>query len=133
MASALSGCAGIMMPLSAWMSKTDAVEPEITGSIPKTGASPTAAKPASDADVVRQTIESAGITGREAPIAWKNETTGNSGTITHVAASRAMNGALCRDFETTLVTVEGVNLHTGRACQGYDGPWDMVRFERVGR
>ena len=129
-AAMLGGCAGIMMPLSAWTAKSEPAEPDITGSIPKPATS--APQAATDAGVVLKAIEAAGVIGRDAPIAWANEATGNTGTITHIVAGRALNGAPCRDFETTLVTIEGVRLHAGRACQGYDGPWEMVHFDRLG-
>jgi len=124
-APSLAGCAGIMMPMSAWMSGEPPAA-EVTGSIPK----PTVAAPPpdSDGDVIRSTV--AGAPGAEnAALPWKNTASGNSGTISKIAVTKAVNGAPCRDFETTLVTIDGVRLYRGRACQGYSGPWDLVRFE----
>ena len=123
----LSGCSTIR-PLSAWVSGGDAPPPgEITtGSIPK----PTVAQPApeSDGEVVRRTVETAAQASSGARIEWTNPASGHSGTITDLVASRAKNGASCRDFATTLATVEGVSMYRGRACQGYLGPWDLVDF-----
>ena len=115
----------MMMPLSAWMSNDPPPPSDITGSIPK----PTVAAPSpdSDSDVIRNTVATA---LPEIPvISWKNPSSGNSGTITKVAPIKAVNGAPCRTFESTLVTIEGVRLYRGQACQGYAGPWDLVRFE----
>lgn len=131
---ALGGC-GIVMPLSALMSgsgsaaaDTPANGPETTGSI-----GPGAPAPAeTDADAVRRAIEVSAARGVDAPVPWKNGATGNSGTVTTSSATRASNGAPCRDFETTLVSVSGVDLHAGRICQGFTGAWEVLRFERVG-
>lgn len=131
---ALGGC-GIVVPLSSLMSgsspETARADTDVTGSIGKAGAAaPTPTE--SDADAVRRALEVAAARGIDAPVAWKNEATGNSGTVTASTATRAPNGAPCRDFETTLVTVSGVDLHGGRICQGYTGAWEVLRFERAG-
>ncbi|NLH80157.1 MAG: hypothetical protein GX458_04830 [Phyllobacteriaceae bacterium] len=128
----LGGC-GIVMPLSSWMSGPSKEEPrestDVTGSIGKA----VEAVPAdTDADAVRRALEVASARGVDAPVAWKNEATGNSGTVTASTAARAGNGAPCRDFETTLVSISGVDLHSGRICQGYTGAWEVLRFDRVG-
>ncbi len=124
------------MPLSMWGSPSN--EPpagEITtGSIAKPSAGaprPTVAAmpPESDGDVIRRTVPVAPL--GDAPTGWKNEATGNTGTLAKIVQTKAINGAPCRDFETTLVTVQGVRLYRGRACLGYSGPWDLVTFDPV--
>lgn len=131
--SALGGC-GIVMPLSSLMSsspsETAAPPSEVTGSIGP--AQPSTRPPDGDGDAVRRAIEVAVARGIDAPVAWKNEATGNSGTVTASTAVRAANGAPCRDFETTVVSISGVDLHGGRICQGYAGAWEVLRFERLG-
>lgn len=130
---ALGGC-GIVMPLSSLMSsspsETATPPSEVTGSIG--AAKPSTLPPDGDGDAVRRAIEVAAARGIDAPVTWKNEATGNSGTVTASTAVRATNGAPCRDFETTVVTVSGVDLHGGRICQGYSGAWEVLRFERLG-
>lgn len=129
----LGGC-GIVVPLSSLMSSSPEPLPspaEVTGSIPTTAAT-APVSPDGDADSVRRALEISVARGVEAPIAWKNETNGHSGTVTASHAARAPNGAPCRDFETTLTTVSGVDLHSGRICQGFTGGWEVLRFERVG-
>ena len=129
----LGGC-GIVVPLSSLMTPSHADAPaqndDVTGSVGKAAAQPASAD--TDADAVRRAIEVASARGVEAPIPWKNDATGNSGTVTASNAAKASNGAPCRDFETTLVTISGVDLHTGRICQGYTGAWEVLRFERAG-
>lgn len=124
----IGGCASIVMPLSALMGSSAPPPEDVTGSIPR----PAAAVPAqaeSDGEMIRRRVEEAagGIGG--GPLEWRNPASGHSGTITTLVPSKARNGASCRDFETTMATIEGVRLYRGRACQGYAGPWDLVRLE----
>ncbi len=127
----LSGCSTIMIPLSGWSSSQNGPPPgeTATGSIPK----PTVAAPApeSDGDVIRRTVERAARADAAGHIAWSNPSSGNSGTLTDLVVAKASNGAPCRDFATTLATIEGVAMYRGRACQGYAGPWDLVDFAPV--
>ncbi len=132
---ATAGC-GIVVPLSSLMSHATP-EPgptsgDVTGSIAPTANRTPQTPNESDADAVRRAIEVAAARGVDAPVAWTNVSTGNSGTVTASTATRASNGAPCRDFETTLVTISGVDLHAGRICQGYTGAWEVLRFERAG-
>ncbi len=124
---ALGGCSTIR-PLSAWVSGPDTPPAGeiITGTIAKPGAGQPA--PESDGDVVRRTVEAATQSAAPARLEWTNPANGHSGTITDLVASRARNGASCRDFSTTVAMVEGVSMYRGRACQGYLGPWDLVEF-----
>ena len=123
----LAGCSTIMMPLSGWTSSQNGPPPDelVTGSIRKGGPTPPA--PDSDGEVVRRTIEAV-RPGGPAQIPWSNPASGNSGTIADVVEAKAKNGAPCRDFTSTLTTIEGVALYRGRACLGYTGPWDLVEF-----
>ena len=123
----LGGCSTIR-PLSGWMgsSQEPPADEITTGSIPR----PTIATPSPDSDgeVIRRTVEAAARSEGSAKLEWANPASGNSGTITDLVVAKAKNGAPCRDFATTLATVEGVSLYRGRACQGYAGPWDLVDF-----
>ena len=127
----LGGCSTIR-PLSGWMSSSNAPPADeiTTASIPKPTVVQTA--PDSDGEIVRRTVEAAAKGEAAVKLEWANPASGNSGTITDLAASRAKNGAPCRDFATTLATIEGVSLYRGRACQGYAGPWDLVDFAPAG-
>jgi surface antigen len=120
-----------MMPLSQWTSpSTTAAAPvpeDVTGSIARPQPAP--AVVGADADVIRRTVEKTSVVAPTTQVAWTNPETGNSGTISDLVPSRAANGAPCRDFRTTVATIGGVRLFAGRACQGYVGPWDLVRLE----
>lgn len=123
----LAGCSTIR-PLSQWMGASNEPPPDeiVTGSIPK----PTVAQPApeSDGEVIRRAVEAAVRGPGPARLEWSNPSSGHSGTLSDLTVVTAKNGAPCRDFTTTLATVEGVELYRGRACQGYAGPWDLVDF-----
>lgn len=124
----LAGCSTIMIPLSGWGSAEGGPPPgEITtGSVPKpTVAAP---QPDSDGEVIRRTVEAAVHDRTTGRVEWRNASSGNSGTITDLVEAKASNGAPCRDFATTLTTIDGVRMYRGRACQGYTGPWDLVEF-----
>jgi surface antigen len=127
-ATMLAGCSNILMPLNGWGASqaTPPADELVTGSIHKPSAP--ALAPDSDGEMVRRAVETAKPAAGAARIEWSNPTSGNSGTISDLVEARAVNGAPCRDFATTLTTIEGVALYRGRACQGFAGPWDLVEF-----
>ena len=56
---------------------------------------------------------------------WSNPDSGNSGTVTPTRTYK-VNGADCREFEST-VTVDGdTEIVKGRACRDADGQWRVV-------
>ena len=128
--SMLAGCSTILRPLNGWTSSQSAPPADeiVTGSIRKTSTP----DPEGDGEVIRRAVETVSQAGPPAKLAWTNPATGNSGTITDIVEAKARNGAPCRDFATTLTTIEGVALYRGRVCQGYLGPWDLVDFAPVG-
>jgi hypothetical protein len=125
-ATMLAGCSTVMMPLSGWTSSQNGPPADeiITGSIRKPGET----APDGDGEVIRRAVETATRSAGPAKLEWSNAATGNSGTISDIVEAKARNGAPCRDFATTLATIEGVALYRGRICQGYLGPWDLVEF-----
>ncbi len=129
-ATMLAGCSTVMMPLSGWTSSQSGPPADeiITGSIRK----PNEAPPDGDGEVIRRAVETATRSAGAAKLVWNNAATGNSGTISDIVEAKARNGAPCRDFATTLSTIEGVALYRGRICQGYLGPWDLVEFAPTG-
>jgi len=58
--------------------------------------------------------------------AWSNPDSGNSGTFTPTRTYRAVDGANCRDFETTIYVDGEKETGTGRACRQSDGTWQIV-------
>jgi len=57
---------------------------------------------------------------------WSNPDTGSSGTYTPTSASTAVNGAECRDFESTVMIDGKQEKASGRACRQDDGAWKIV-------
>ncbi len=59
---------------------------------------------------------------------WRNEATGDSGTITPLRTFRIKSGFFCRDFRETLKMVGSLTERVGTACRREDGVW--IRVER---
>jgi surface antigen len=85
----------------------------------------------SDEATIRNAVTSADIEslGGEA-IAWANSETGARGSITGLAEYRD-KGALCRRFNTSLESFDGIALFKGEACMASAGAWRMQRFEAM--
>lgn len=67
-----------------------------------------------------------------AALAWKNGDSGNSGTITDLIASTSAAGRSCRNFATTLASVDGVRAYRGELCRN-GAAWEYTRLEPVDR
>lgn len=82
----------------------------------------------SDTATIRNAVSSA-IVGELPPggLGWANADTGARGTITAIIETRT-GGVLCRGFEATRESFDGVHLHRGRACLGVAGAWSMQDF-----
>jgi hypothetical protein len=119
---------------------------EVTGSIPKAPVAqavrqpdPTAARPAtvsgsaSDWEAVKASIARARPDRKPTRIEWANGETGNSGTISEVIAAAPRAGSPCRNFATTVASVDGVRMYRGEACRaGADG-WEITTVEPADR
>jgi hypothetical protein len=67
-----------------------------------------------------------------AALAWENGDSGNSGTITDLIASTSAAGRSCRNFATTLASVDGVRAYRGELCRN-GAAWEYTRLEPVDR
>lgn len=98
----------------------------VTNSVPDTAA----ANPdqISDEATIRNAVSSAnlGVLGPK-PLAWANQDTGSSGTVSEIAEARE-NGQLCRRFKTSRESFEGIALFAGKACLEDSGEWAMSGF-----
>jgi surface antigen len=84
---------------------------------------------AGDTILARSTLQEGLETRRSQEVAqWRNDTTGNSGTVTPLRTFRIKTGFFCRDFRETLVTAGYPAERIGTACRREDGIW--IRVER---
>lgn len=82
----------------------------------------------SDEITVKNAVTSAdlgAIAGQ--PIAWVNQNTGSRGAVTRIVEAKDDTG-LCRQFETSRESFEGIALFSGKACLKDDGEWSMLSF-----
>lgn len=86
--------------------------------------------PASDlayAKVAAAEILSSG--GKDSSQSWENPQSGARGTVTPLADSYRMEGALCRDFLASYVAEGSESWMQGEACRGGKGKWEIRRLK----
>jgi surface antigen len=82
----------------------------------------------SDANTIRNAISAASLeTSGGVPLVWANRETGSRGTISEIT-EQENDGVICRSFETSRESFEGVSLFKGSVCLGADGQWFMQDF-----
>ena len=118
----VSGCSSFQLPLGG--GGGDATEVEATGSVPPRAAASPRDAATGDWDVVASRITGRGTPAM--PTTWTNTATAHTGTVTRVTETKALNGAPCRDFATTVERIGGVDLYEGRLCKGFTGSWELV-------
>jgi len=67
--------------------------------------------------------------GTDASIPWENPRSGARGTITPLANSYRMEGALCRDFLASYVSDGSESWMQGEACRVHLGKWKVRRLK----
>ncbi len=108
------------------LSKVDADPALVTGSVEQTEVVDSTQN--SDANTVRNAISAANLDmSGGVPLLWANRDTGSRGTVNQISESEK-DGIICRKFETSRESFEGVSLYHGNACQGADGQWFMQAF-----
>jgi len=116
-AAALSGCAigggkavaGLDNIMTASISN-NAAAPAVDGEI------------AADSPIVLARLSSLnGAAGGD----WRNSDSGSRGTLSAYAAE-PRRGRLCRRFETTRQSYDGISLYQGEACKAQAGPWQLI-------
>ena len=86
--------------------------------------------PASDlayAKVAAAEVLSRGAKDSSQP--WENPQSGARGTVTPLADSYRMEGALCRDFLASYVAEGEESWMQGEACRGGKGKWEVRRLK----
>ncbi len=67
--------------------------------------------------------------GADASIPWENPKSGARGTITPLANSYRMEGAVCRDFLASYVSDGSESWMQGEACRVQLGKWEVRRLK----
>jgi len=88
------------------------------------------AETASDETTVRNAVSSAdlGKLGAE-PLPWANASTGSAGVVSVIRENNT-TGHVCRQFDTTRHSYDGIAYFTGQACLAGNGEWQLVNFEK---
>lgn len=118
----LSGCA--MKGFSIERAVPD--QATVTGSVAP--AQPVDSKGSSDQTTVRNIVSALNFTqwGNK-PVPWSNPETGSQGTITTIAEKKDDAG-LCREFQTSRESFDGVMLYKGETCMQNGGQWTLKSF-----
>ncbi|WP_313615870.1 RT0821/Lpp0805 family surface protein [Agrobacterium sp.] len=79
---------------------------------------------------VRNAVTSADLSKlSNSPLPWANTTTGSAGVITAIRED-STSGFLCRNFDTTRHSYEGIASYSGQTCLSETGEWLMTRFNQ---
>ncbi|MEK1891512.1 MAG: RT0821/Lpp0805 family surface protein [Phyllobacterium sp.] len=86
------------------------------------------AKGSSDQTTVRNIVSALNFTqwGKN-PVPWSNPETGSQGTITAIAEKKN-DTELCREFQTSRESFDGVMLYKGETCMQNGGQWTLKSF-----
>ncbi len=108
------------------LSKVDADPSLVTGAIQQEALSDSAQN--SDANTIRNAISAANLDmSGGVPLLWANRDTGSRGTVNQIDETEK-DGIVCRKFETSRESFEGVSLYQGNVCLGADRQWFMQEF-----
>ncbi len=98
----------------------------VTGSVAP--AQPVDSKGSSDQTTVRNIVSALNFTQwGSKPVPWSNPETGSQGTITAIAEKKDETG-LCREFQTSRESFDGVMLYKGETCMQNGGQWTLKSF-----
>jgi surface antigen len=82
----------------------------------------------SDANTIRNAISAANLDNSNGvPLSWANRDTGSRGTVNLIDESDR-DGIVCRKFETSRESFDGVAMYRGNVCIGADKQWYMQDF-----
>lgn len=125
-----SGCS-TNYQIGSMFGKDDDKAAHATGAVPTVGhALDDGLPPASDlayAKVAATEVLSRG--GKDSSLPWENPASGARGTVTPLANSYRMEGALCRDFLASYVAEGSESWLQGEACRAAKGQWEVRRLK----
>jgi surface antigen len=85
-------------------------------------------KSSSDQNTIRNIVSALNFTQwGSKPLPWSNPETGSQGTITAIAEKKDGSG-LCREFQTSRESFDGVMLYKGETCMQNGGQWALKSF-----
>lgn len=106
-----------------------AVDTMTTASIPAPPAAAADTYKVSDEATIRNAVSSADVEAVQGTgISWQNSESGARGAITALAEYKR-KGRLCRSFDASRESYDGVAVYKGEACQTGDGAWSIMRFD----
>lgn len=86
----------------------------------------------SDEMTVRNAVTSADVAKLSgSPIPWANASTGSAGVINSIQ-EEAKSGHVCRLFNTTRHSYQGIANFEGTACLTGNGNWQLLSFQEAG-
>ena len=85
----------------------------------------------SDETTIRNAVSSANLDmiGPQ-PLSWANQDTGSRGAVSRITEAKK-DGTVCRKFETSRESFEGIALFSGKTCLKDDGEWSMLNFDAL--
>ncbi len=111
------------------MKKAEADPAIVTGSVSNDAISDQDA--ISDIATIRNAVSSANLEASGGkPLSWANQDTGSRGQVTSIAEAN-QDGRVCRKFETSRESFEGISLFTGKTCLNDDGQWSVLSFDAL--
>lgn len=110
------------------INKVDSDPALVTGSVPSEA--PDDQSKLSDEITIRNAVSSANLDKVAGQLAWANQQTGSRGTVTRIVEARE-NEQICRNFDTSRESFEGIALFAGKTCLKDDGQWSMLSFGPV--
>lgn len=123
----LVAMATIVLSACGSTSKGD-IDPGLTGSVETPAIDQTQN---SDANIIRNAVSAVNLEAPGSlPLSWANRDTGSSGMISTVT-EKSDDGQVCRRFETSRESYEGVSLYTGHTCLDANGQWFMQEFAAI--
>ncbi|MEO0496442.1 MAG: RT0821/Lpp0805 family surface protein [Pseudomonadota bacterium] len=109
------------------------IDPSTTASVQSAENTESEAAAASDKQAIASAIRDVKAgkpgAGDSMVLAWRNEETGNSGTITAIEKAMSDTGERCFSFLTTLESYTGISLYDGTACELSAGQWVLSWFK----
>lgn len=84
-------------------------------------------QPGTDEAAAVEAVASADSRAGGHDIPWANSTTGTAGVITSVRQTQ-QSGMVCRTYQTSRQSYDGIALYAGKACRDAGGIWESVYF-----